>query len=57
VEIGGSFRIPEIIEQSGCIMKEVGTTNKTYASDYEKAMNENTAVVLKVHTSNYKIEG
>ncbi|HCX62036.1 MAG TPA: L-seryl-tRNA(Sec) selenium transferase [Clostridiales bacterium] len=57
VEIGGSFRVPEVMEQSGCILKEVGTTNKTHLHDYENAINENTAALLKVHTSNYKIVG
>ncbi|QSX08264.1 L-seryl-tRNA(Sec) selenium transferase [Alkalibacter rhizosphaerae] len=57
VEIGGSFRVPEIIKESGCILKEVGTTNKTKCSDYEEAITENTSILLKVHTSNYKIIG
>ncbi|QIL46696.1 L-seryl-tRNA(Sec) selenium transferase [Vagococcus coleopterorum] len=57
VEIGGSFRIPEIIELSGGIIKEVGTTNKTKIEDYAKAINENTGAILKVHTSNYKVVG
>jgi len=57
VEIGGSFRIPEIIELSGCHLKEVGTTNKTHAHDYINAICEQTAAILKVHTSNYKIFG
>jgi len=58
VEIGGSFRIPEIIELSGCHLKEVGTTNKTHEKDYENAINEElTAGILKVHTSNYKVTG
>jgi L-seryl-tRNA(Ser) seleniumtransferase len=57
VEIGGSFRIPEIIELSGCKLKEVGTTNKTHEFDYQTAINEDTAAVLKVHSSNYKISG
>ncbi len=57
VEVGGSFRISEIIENSGCIVKEVGTTNKTKKSDYEKATTENTKIYLKVHTSNFKIVG
>jgi len=58
VEIGGSFRIPEIIELSGCRLKEVGTTNKTHARDYENAIvPEETAGILKVHTSNYKVLG
>lgn len=57
VEIGGSFRIPEIIKLSGCNLKEVGTTNKTHYEDYENEINEETGVMLKVHTSNYKIIG
>ena len=57
VEIGGSFRIPEIMESSGCRLREVGTTNKTHLSDYENAVGEETRALLKVHTSNYKIMG
>lgn len=57
IEIGGKFRIPEVIEQSGAVLKEVGTTNRTRISDYEKAINENTGALLKVHTSNYKVVG
>ncbi|MBU2513254.1 L-seryl-tRNA(Sec) selenium transferase [bacterium] len=57
VEIGGSFRIPEIIEVSGAYLKEVGTTNRTRISDYERAIGEETAILLKVHTSNYQIMG
>ena len=57
IEIGGRFRIPEVIEQSGAILREVGTTNKTRISDYENAINENTGALLKVHTSNYKVVG
>lgn len=57
VEIGGSFRIPEIMVTSGAALKEVGTTNKTYLRDYEEAVNENTAAFLKVHTSNYHMIG
>ncbi len=57
VEIGGSFRVPEIMQQSGAILKEIGTTNKTKVQDYKNAINENTGVLLKVHTSNYKILG
>lgn len=57
VEIGGSFRIPEVMEASGCWLREVGTTNKVYLSDYETAIGEETALLLKVHTSNYRICG
>ena len=57
VEIGGSFRIPEVLEQSGAILVEVGTTNKTHLSDYARAITPNTAAILKVHTSNYRIVG
>lgn len=58
VEIGGSFRIPEIMEQSGAHLKEVGTTNKTKPSDYRNAYNsETTGAFMKVHTSNYRIVG
>lgn len=57
VEIGGSFRVPAVMEQSGAELVEVGTTNKTHLSDYERAVNENTAALMKVHTSNYRILG
>ncbi len=57
VEIGGSFRIPEVMSQSGALLKEVGATNKTKPNDYEKALNENTAMLMKVHQSNFSIEG
>jgi len=57
VEIGGSFRIPEIMAASGASLVEVGTTNKTYLRDYEAVVNENTAAFLKVHTSNYHMVG
>ena len=57
VEIGGKFRIPDVMEQSGATLVEVGTTNKTHYSDYEEAITENTKALLKVHTSNYRIVG
>jgi L-seryl-tRNA(Ser) seleniumtransferase len=57
VEIGGSFRIPDVMKASGAILREVGTTNKTHLIDYERAINENTALILKVHKSNYRIIG
>ncbi len=57
VEIGGSFRIPEVMEQSGAVLREVGSTNKTYPDDYRRAINERTALLLHVHTSNYRIVG
>ena len=57
VEIGGSFRIPDVIKKSNCKMIEVGTTNKTHLKDYESAITKNTAAILYVHTSNYKVVG
>jgi len=57
VEIGGSFRIPEVMSQSGAILHEVGATNKTKKSDYQNAINEQTAMLMKVHQSNFSIEG
>jgi len=57
IEIGDGFRIPEIMEQSGAILREVGTTNRTHAGDYENAINEKTRVLLRVHPSNFKVTG
>ena len=57
VEIGGDFRVPDVMEQSGAILKEVGTTNRTKLADYEKAIAENTEMILRVHPSNYRIVG
>jgi L-seryl-tRNA(Ser) seleniumtransferase len=57
VEIGGSFRVPDVISQSGGKLVDIGTTNKTYIRDYENAINPNTAVILQVHSSNFKVVG
>ena len=57
IEIGGSFRIPEIMQKSGAVLREVGTTNRTRINDYRKAVNENTRLLLRVHPSNFRIMG
>lgn len=57
VEIGGAFRIPDVMKQSNCNMVEVGCTNRTHLRDYENAITENTAAILRVHPSNYRIKG
>jgi L-seryl-tRNA(Ser) seleniumtransferase len=57
VEIGGSFRMPDVMSMSGAVLREVGTTNKTHLRDYAEAINENTGAILRVHHSNYRIVG
>ena len=57
VEIGGGFRVPDVLRQSGAALVDAGTTNRTYIEDYERAITENTAALLKVHASNFRVEG
>ena len=57
VEIGGSYRVPEILRESGAVLAEVGTTNRTHLRDYAEALDEDTGMILKVHTSNYRVVG
>ena len=57
VEIGGSFRIPDVISKANCKMIEIGTTNKTHLNDFKRAINNDTGLIMIAHTSNYKVIG
>src|SRR5256885_7613140 len=57
VEIGGSFRVPDVMAKSNAVLREVGTTNRTRLADYERAINEKTRLLLRVHRSNFEITG